>query len=381
VVFYEKGGAYMDFNIELTEFPSMLHSCIYSAGRSVMPLPHTLEAVSDPVMRESCQALHGLITNMLSDMYNNPEAYYLPVMKIEEFCGGKPLQTVKREFPKKIKEIYADTRHAAKSYIELLRVLGHRGEIINNALIVSEEDIKYAIKNSNSTISPIKLSKRLEALNRVGLMMETLPTGGSRFISKNYLNIFPVLRVLPYHQTLLLNFRLIDSNNKPTHDDYYRTLFIKQREQAHALHDFAMRYKMRVNPNANFGVIYQFKSKKVLEIGTGDDIRRFLGVTVGCIDRGNDLSVIERHLKKESLDFQKEALQHMAGCDTCQTLHCSTYASGWYDDIMGKRHQRCGGGGIDFNWREPVEADMAMIKRLIEIRCAIIDEAQAAKKK
>ena len=78
----------MDFSIELTEFPSAMHSVIYSKGRGIMPLSRTLDAVSDSALRDSCVALHGFMTDMLSDMYDSPEAYHLPVMKFEEFLGG-----------------------------------------------------------------------------------------------------------------------------------------------------------------------------------------------------------------------------------------------------------------------------------------------------
>ena len=62
-----------------------------------MPLSRTLEAVSEPALRESCIELHSFVLDMLSDMYEHPEAYYLPVMKIEDFLDGKPIHIVKHD--------------------------------------------------------------------------------------------------------------------------------------------------------------------------------------------------------------------------------------------------------------------------------------------
>jgi len=69
----------MDFNTELSQFPSAVHSLVYFSARGIMPLSRTLDAVNDPALRESCVALHGFVIDMLSDMYGNPEAYHLPM--------------------------------------------------------------------------------------------------------------------------------------------------------------------------------------------------------------------------------------------------------------------------------------------------------------
>ena len=162
----------MDFNIELTEFPSALHSTIYAKGRGIMPLSRTLDAVSDSALRESCVALHGFITDMLSDMYDNPEAYHLPVMKLEEFLGGRDIHEVKRESTAKLKKLLSQTGFAANAYLDFLCRVGKEGRIESNTFVVSAERSQEIIKRANK--SSIPLNKLLEGFSRAGFKMETI---------------------------------------------------------------------------------------------------------------------------------------------------------------------------------------------------------------
>ena len=91
----------MNFNIELTEFPSAVHRCIYAAARGITPLERSLSFVTDSEMRSSCAAFHGFIIDMLSDMYDHPEAYDLPVGELEKFCDGKKIIGMKQKYPSK----------------------------------------------------------------------------------------------------------------------------------------------------------------------------------------------------------------------------------------------------------------------------------------
>lgn len=370
----------MNFNIELTEFPSEIHTAIYSKGRGIMPLSRTLNVVSDPDLKKSCVSFHGFVTDMLSDMYDHPEAYHLPVMKLEKFLDGRDINEVKHELPRKVKSIYAQVRHAAITYIALLSRIGSGGKIEDDAIVVSAEGLQYINKRVSSSTSPITLDKRLEGLSRVGFIMEALPTSEYRFTSKNYPDMFLAMQSLPWDNFEMLDFRNINSKYKPTYDDFFYPLITEQRERTYELHNFAMERKMRTSTNANWGVIYHYKSKQVMIIGTGDDVKRFLSVNVVGKDKTETPMIIDTHLGKESLNFQKRALGHMSGCDANRCLMCSSYSSGYYVTVLGKRHQMCGENKISYDWYEPEEADMAMIKRLIEIRCEIIDEAKATKK-
>jgi len=187
----------MDFKIELMEFPSEVHSQIYIFARRILPLSRTLVAVQDFEMREACVALHSFIMDMLSDMYDNPEAYYLPVMKWEWLVVGKPI---------------------ASQYFGFLRWLGQRGSIEGDTLVISKEDLQDVSKKFSTSTSSIKLEKRLEALSRVGLTAEVLPAGSYRIFSKNHPGMFLAFNALPQDNSSLLDFRGIDNKYKPAYD-------------------------------------------------------------------------------------------------------------------------------------------------------------------
>lgn len=346
-----------------------------------MPLSRTLDSVTDPYLRRSCEALHSFVTDMLSDMYDNAEAYHLPVMKIEEFCNGKPLKEMKRQFPKEYKNLLSQIGNAVPSYMGLLCKIGERGTLTGNDFVVSEERLKEIKKQSKSSTSPITFDKRMEALKRVGLTMEIIPTGEGCFTFENHFDIFPALHALvDKHNFSMLDFRNINSKYNPNYEDYFISLITGQRSLAYELHNFAMKYKMRVSLNANWGVNYHYKSKQIMCIGTGNDIERNLSVKVIGKERNDDHSIIDKSLEKESQEFKEQVRQHMTGCDANQCLNCSTFSSGNYVTVLGKKHQMCGERIIGYAWREPTLSDMEMIKRLIEIRCIIINEAQTAKK-
>lgn len=366
----------MNLNIELTEFPSVLHSHIYSKWRGIMPLSYAIDSVKDPSLRKSCLTLHGFIEAMLSDMYDNPELYHFPMMKLEEFYGEKLLVEMKRQFPKEFKKILSQTGNAVPSYFNLLCKIGVNGILKGNDFVVSEESLKEIKKQSKSSTSPVSFEKRMEALKRVGFVMEVLDSGEVCFTSKKHIEIFPALQALAdKHNFSMLDFRNIDSKYNPTYEDYFISLIDGQRELAYELHNFTKDYKMRVSLNANWGVNYHYKSKHVMCIGTGNDFERLLSVTVIGKERSDDHTIIDRSLAKETQDFKEQVFKHLTGCDANQCLNCSTYSSGNYVTVLGKRHQMCGGGIIGYAWRVPALSDIEMVKRLIKIRCEIINES------
>ncbi|MDR0324673.1 MAG: hypothetical protein LBI19_01085 [Oscillospiraceae bacterium] len=180
----------MDFSVELTEFPSAVHKCIYSSARGLTPLERSLVNVADPDIRSSCIAFHGFVRDMLSDMYDHPEIYGLPVGMLEDFCGKITVNGMKQRSPSKAKTILSQTRNSC-FYIEFLYILGEIGTVSGNTLIVSEEDMELLERKSRPAISPIPLDKRLAALARVGLSCD-----GRRFASERHSDMFPAMSAL-----------------------------------------------------------------------------------------------------------------------------------------------------------------------------------------
>ena len=122
-------GINMNFCIELTSFPSAVHKNIYSAARGLTPLKKSLVSITDPETHASCTAFHSFVVDMLSDMYDNPKEYYLPVLMLEDFCDGKKVNGMKQKFPSKTKSLLSQTRNVVNSYMALLCMLGRFGTL------------------------------------------------------------------------------------------------------------------------------------------------------------------------------------------------------------------------------------------------------------
>jgi hypothetical protein len=213
------------------------------------------------------------------------------------------------------------------------------------------------------------LEKRLKALSRVGLITQALPFGEYLFSAKNHPDMFTAVRALPWDNFGMLDFRYTSGTHKLTYEDYFISLFDQSRERAYQLHNFAVERKLRTSLNANGGVVYQYKSKQVMTIETYCEINRTLSVGVVAKDKNDSPAVIDHYLEKEPQEIREQALRHISGCDTGQCMKCSTFASGVFVTILGTRHQICGTGMVRYFWHEPTAEDMAVIKRLIDLRC------------
>jgi hypothetical protein len=408
----------MDFANELSEFPSAVHKCIYAAARGLTPAERSIDFVKDSEMRASCIEYHAFITDMLSDMYDYPDEYYLPVLALENFCGGKKINGMKQKYPSKTKNIIAQTRNSVGGYIKLLHLLGRSGELINKTLSIPAAEIENIEKQVNTTVSPISLDARLKALSRIGLKacggdigadagggvgddicmgssgdvsddicINVDSSGGDiNFISTRYPNMFPAMRALAqkadkqsgfdYFAFQTLEFRNIERKFKPTYVDYYNPLTAEQCKQANALHEFATANKINPVISTFWKVDYKYRGVHVMCIGTEGDHERLLDIRIFSTYNWDDSALINTRLAKEPPDFQKQALRHVWRCNACSTSHLGRFVT-----VLGKRQRVCGGGLIGFRWYNPSDGDLEQIKRHIKIRCEIIDELILAEKK
>ena len=86
----------------------------------------------------------------------------------------------------------------------------------------------------------------------------------------------------------------------------------------------------------------------------------------------NDM--INERLMREDEATRKYLTRHLWGCTGCSTSHL-----GWIVDLMGKPRRVCSGGGINFRWVNPVEADIEYIRLCLKYRREIIDELKMKK--
>lgn len=361
----------MDFCRELTEFPSAVHQNIYSAARHITSLDRSLCGIEDGALKDSCEAYHAFMLEMLSDMYENPEAYGLPVYMLENFLNGRKLNGVKRKQPAKTVKICSQTYNAVNGYQVLLCLLGRSGVVQGDVLAIPQDELINIEKRSSGPSSPICLSTRLKGLGRVGLIQE-----GESFISERHPNMFLGMCALAdssdkmnsfgYFAFQNLEFRNIKSKHKPTYEDYINPLASGRRAVADEIDDYARKNKVKPACNTFWKVDYKYAGTQVmcLENDHGDLIIR-----ITATYSWDDPKLINNRLSGESPEFQQYILRHLWGCTGCSTSHLGAFAI-----VLGHKRRVCMGGGIGFRWTNPTHEDVDAIQKCLEFRCRIIDE-------
>ncbi len=367
----------MNFTDNLTTFPSAVHRDIYCAARYMTPLSRSLPAVLDSALRESCAAYHGFLEAMLSDMYDHPEAYHLPVMALENHLGGMKLNGVRRRFPKETESVLSQTRNAVFGYQKLLYVLGQKGVVSGETLTLSPDaraDIAKAVKTS---VSPIPLDKRLTALSRVGLAERD-----GVVVSERHPGIFSAMAALAgAHQTKPgmcggfgffafqnAEFRNIVKPYKPAPEDYLHPLVPERKARAEDLHAWASENKLRPDISTFWKVNYKYKGNQTMCVESQDGVLR-----VRVVISYGESDALDQRLALEPAETQKHALRHLQRC----TL-CNPKCGGPYVTLLGRRSRRCG-GVLGFQWINPDKDDLEMIKQFAGYRIDMTDKCQVKK--
>lgn len=366
----------MDFSQELSQFPSEVHRVIYDAARYLTPLSVSLEGMEDAALRASCEQYYGFVQAMLSDMYDHPEAYHLPVMALEDFCAGKKVNGMKRKYPAKTKSLLAQTHNVVSGYMKTLCMLGMLGTVQGDTLCIPDDAMPLIRRRVQTSVSPISPEKRLQALERVGLVWQD-----TCFVSTQFPGMLPALSALTarldklsgfdYFAFTNAEFRNIGAKYKPTVDDYFRPLPAAMRERAYALHAFAIANKLTPQINTFWKVDYKYKGAQALCIGSEGklDVR----VTCSYLWDGHDMTNELLALLPEAI--QRDAQRHVWRCEACSTTHLGHFVT-----IMGRRQRVCGGGLIGFRWYNPGEADMGTIQALIRVRMEVANALKKAAK-
>lgn len=365
----------MDFTRELTVFPSAVHRIVYSGAQGLTSLSESLRGIADPALRASCEAYRRFVADMLSDMYDHPEAYHLPAFELERFLDGGKLNGVKQKRPARTKDVLARTRNSVHGYMALLCMLGRAGTPRGDILAISEEEFPAIAKRVSSSVSPIPLEKRLEALARVGL-------AGAEcgFRATSHPGMFPAMCALARQTDGKLSgfaffafsnaeFRNIAASYRPTAEDYFRPLVRERREAARALDEIAGKSGLRPVVSTFWKVDYKYKGAQVMCVSSFEGE---LDIRVTETYHWDDPALINDRLAREPAEFQRYALRHVWRCDACATTHLGRFVT-----VLGKRQRVCGGGVIGFRWRNPSGEDIRAVERMIQMRREIVDELKA----
>lgn len=365
----------MDFNQDLLSFPSEVHKVIYSSARQITPLERSLTGINDSQFRTSCEDYYFFIQDLLSDMYDVPEAYDLPVLELEQFLGDNKQNGMKRKYPSKTKTLIAKTRNAVDRYMATLSRLAFLGEVHNDQLIINQDVVSSLEKIVNTSASPISLEHRLAALERVGFHRTE-----SGFTSLNHPHMFPAMYTLAqktkgtmsgfdFYNFTKVEFRNCVKKYKPTYLDYFQPLIKEHREVANAIHQIAKDCGCKETISTFLKVDYKYKGVQVMCI---DSTENCLSIRITETYGWDDQGLINNRLETQSITDQNYALRHLWRCSGCSTSHLGQFVT-----VLGQRNRVCGGGQIGFTWWNPTVSDIDHIRFFIHARCDIIDEMKA----
>ena len=135
----------MKFDKNIVEFPTMLHRDIYKTALEMTPPEVSLAEIekTNPELVKSGYEFYAFMTGLLSDMYDNPEAYGMHPGAYEKFANERTHNALLRRQRAKTK-LHADQSAAELgSYLELIREIGARCEIKDGRCVLSAEDFDY----------------------------------------------------------------------------------------------------------------------------------------------------------------------------------------------------------------------------------------------
>lgn len=367
----------MDFSIELQSFPSKIQKTIYCEARELTPLSVSVASVSSAQLRQSCKQYYDYYVSLLSDMYDNPSAYHLPVGEYETFLNGKTIYAMKQKEPQKALKVVSHVANCVNRYTLVLSSLGYFGRLENNSLRIPEEAWKIIEKNTCVAASPIPLNKRLCALERLGLTVKdnTVTCDKYPLMFSSMKEMAAKTKGKPsgfhFYAFQKADFRNIEKDCKPTYVDYYNPLSASNKDFAYKLHDYALKSGCRVSISTFLKVDYKYKGSQVMCVESANNSLR---IRLTEVYSYNAFSLIEDKVKNESKEFEKYFLQHIWRCKACSTTHL-----GMFVKILGTKNRVCGGGMIGLEWINPAPSDLEFIEKFIDFRCAIINELENKK--
>jgi len=122
-----------------SQHPTFVHELVWWEGISLTPLEMSLAGLKtdDPALLESCESLHGFFAELLEDMYQHPDAYYLNAGEYESFLNGKSEFEARRENKKKHNNARSKCYSLTGFHQLFLMEVSRCGEVIGDRLVVN----------------------------------------------------------------------------------------------------------------------------------------------------------------------------------------------------------------------------------------------------
>jgi hypothetical protein len=274
----------MIFDPKQRQFPSATHQSVWHAALFLAPfykvMPAEFKGGKAGDLAEGEANLHRFMNDLFSDLYQNPEAYFLPAGDYDEFMKGKEGKELSRK--EETRESYLRNRfqRSIQFHQKLLFEIGTQSKLLPgcDSLSLDESVLSGMMLKHNLRILRGEERKRASALERLGLKIKSINTR-FRVTNDDYPKMLLALTTLcksvspRYGLTHFLrcDFRGLNRSHKPDFRDAVSVLPDSFEKGVEAMHVFmqTLKCKTTVEPLKNttlyskWKLTYQLKNKAV----------------------------------------------------------------------------------------------------------------------
>lgn len=337
----------------------------------------------DQNLINSCKEFYSFKKNMLEDMYENWEVYGIPAGELESYLNGRKVNRAKQSSPKeyrKVCKLLSDAYNAGQSYSNFLYEMAMVAIYQDGKLYIEKVAFEQIHRNYDNQLSKkknlinmvIPYDTRLKALERNGVTLKTLEDN-MIISSETYPNMLLAMYQLAISSKRVKTFGHFNFDNcefrqiyhpyTPCYEDVVRTLPEERIQVSNHINSYLEEKHSKPKCETYWKVNYKYKGTQLLQISTcGENLR----VRITLAYWWDDSELVNSRLEQLELEVQRYCLRNLNYCVGCSISH-----KGGIAVVLGQRKRLCGGIGIDIN--NPNEDEIDIIKRLIEIRCDIIE--------
>lgn len=372
----------MPFVNKQKEFQTEVNKKIGLLINNVIPLSESLTddftiKIGEEIA-ESCKDYYYFYTDMLRDMYDNPDEYYLNAGMYEYVLNGRKYYAVRRsEGDNSVKKCPTDLQ---RSFFLFLINIGLHGELLDNSLSIKSSFfnklVNQSVKNKAKDYLIKKPLERVYMLERVGLCIQYI--GDWVHITNNkYPKMFPVLCALAKNTTeesfLICPLKSITGDFKP---DYTCSTRIMSEEEKGIINEIIEHINKQHKIKAEYGfgsISWNRKGKSLISLGYKEPApfqSPIFTISIMGIYSWNDPSYYLSAIENVSEELKKYFVSHLKYCQACSPngpCHNNFYT------IFGKTKRLC--GGVCFIIDKNIQKNnLSYIKQIIDIRLKIAKE-------
>jgi hypothetical protein len=360
------------------DHPTFIHQLVWWDRICLTPLDDSIPglAQSDPALIESCKSLHGAMRELLEDMYQHPDAYYLNPGEYEAFLNGRSVIEARRENREKHNQARSKCYWLAGFHWRFLMDASRCGEVTGAGLVMRSEDYAGVVKKAAKSpfLKGVDVNTRIAALSRAGFEVKqggegvvlTYPKAPEIFLAMNRLSrageADKTYGALNFH---CCNFQQIEKAYIPDFPLVIHVLDEPAQRMAQRLNQYAARLKMTPKCYVVWKMNYSYKGQVAFRFGV-EYADYVVHVNLGLNDA--ELAHFEKLIHAQPQEMQNFYARHLNVCKNCG--YCENVNAGSRYMILGHSRRTCGFPALEIT--NPDEEQTGYIEKFIDLRLETI---------